>query len=273
MCRWLAYAGTPLLLADLIIKPKDNLIQQSLHARAPRTPTNGDGFGIGWYDQQPLPGLFRSIRPAWNDLNLIDLANHIQSPLFLAHVRATSLATIQETNCHPFRYQQWLFVHNGQIAQFARLRQSLMAAVAPRYFENIMGTTDSELMFHLALSLGLEEDVPAAVSKMVQMVERAAKQQGIDEAVWMTLGISDGHSLWGFRYGSNALGPTLYISPDIHELKKLSPEAEKRLGEFAACLVSEPIGDYQDRWKELPEQSMVVIADNKVEIKDFRPNE
>ena len=91
-------------------------------------------LGWGWYDKQPDPGLFRSIRPAWNDLNLLDLAAHIESPLFMAHVRATSLATIQETNCHPFRYKQWLFVHNGQIAEFQLMRQALLLKVAPEYF-------------------------------------------------------------------------------------------------------------------------------------------
>jgi len=138
MCRWLAYSGAPVLLEDLVIKPKDNLIQQSLHAKAPRTPTNGDGFGIGWYDRQANPGLFRSIRPAWNDLNLLDLAAHIESPLFMAHVRATSLATIQETNCHPFRFKNWLFVHNGQIAQFQLLRKELLEKISDKYFEKII---------------------------------------------------------------------------------------------------------------------------------------
>ena len=220
MCRWLAYTGSPILMADLILKPKDNLIHQSLHAKSPRTPTNGDGFGMGWYDKQPYPGLFRSIRPAWNDLNLQDLANHIESPLFMAHVRATSLATIQETNCHPFRYKQWMFVHNGQIAEFGKLHQSLLAKVKPTYFENILGSTDSELMFHLALSLGLEDDVPSAIAEMVRLVEATGKENGIAESIWMTLGISDGKNLWGFRYGSNGQGPTLYVSPDIRELKK-----------------------------------------------------
>src|SRR5512137_2883136 len=84
MCRWLAYTGAPVLMSELLLKPKDNLIQQSLHARSPRTPTNGDGFGLGWYDAQPRPGLFKSIRPAWNDFNLIDLVSHIESSLFLA---------------------------------------------------------------------------------------------------------------------------------------------------------------------------------------------
>lgn len=259
MCRWIAYSGAPILMGDLIVKPKDNLIHQSLHAKSPRTPTNGDGFGIGWYDKQPMPGLFRSIRPAWNDMNLLDLVEHIESPLFMAHVRATSMATIQETNCHPFRYKNWLFVHNGQIAQFNLTRQALMAKISGKFFNNILGTTDSELMFHLALTYGLENDVPAAIAEMVRTVEKTAKEKGVEPSLWMTLGISDGNTLWAFRYGSDGKGPTLYSSPGVEELSMLNPEAKDRFGDFAYCIVSEPIGIYQDKWPEIPDNSMLVI--------------
>jgi glutamine amidotransferase len=244
-----------------------------MHANAPRTPTNGDGFGLGWYTKQPFPGLFRSIRPAWNDNNLRDLTTHIESPMFLAHVRATSLATIQETNCHPFRYKNWLFVHNGQIAQFAKLKQKLLCGILPEYFDNIQGSTDSEVMFHLALSLGLEKDVPGAIGRMVRLVEDAARAEGITEAIWMTLGITDGESLWGFRYGSDGKGPTLYISPNIEELLILNPEIDGLFGDFAVCLVSEPIGNFMEAWRPLPENSLVVVNQQQhtIEVSAFEP--
>ena len=271
MCRWLAYSGAPILLGNLILKPKNNLIHQSLHARSLKTTTNGDGFGIGWYDKQPNPGLFRSIRPAWNDSNLWDLASHIESHLFLSHVRASSLATVQETNCHPFRYKQWLFVHNGQIAHFEMLKQTLLARIAPEYFNNILGSTDSELMFHLALTLGLENDVPNAIAEMVRLVEATAKEKSVNQALWMTLGISDGESLWGFRYGSDGKGPTLYINPTLDEFVALVPDFREVYGDFAACLVSEPIGDYQDIWRPIPENFKVVVHGKNIEMSRFEP--
>lgn len=258
-------------MSDLLLEPQDNLIQQSLHARSPRTPTNGDGFGLGWYDNRPLPGLFRSIHPAWTDPNLHDLCNHIQSPLFLAHVRASSLATVLETNCHPFWYKTWLFVHNGQIADFGELHQALLARVGPAYFRNMLGSTESEVMFHLALSFGLEQDVPTSIREMVRTVEAVGKAHSLAESIWMTLGISDGKNLLGFRHGSDGQGPTLYISPDISELQKLNPEVADKLGDFAACLVSEPIGKFQDQWQEIPEQSQVLVSGHSVTVEEFRP--
>ena len=130
MCRWLAYSGAPILLEDILFKPAHSLIDQSMSSKSAETPTNGDGFGVGWYDDRPTPGLFRSIRPAWNDFNLRDLAAHIESPRFLAHVRATSQAVVQETNCHPFRWRNWLFVHNGEVFGIEKFRKKLVQAVA-----------------------------------------------------------------------------------------------------------------------------------------------
>jgi predicted glutamine amidotransferase len=50
MCRWLAYSGSPIRLEELLVKRDRSLIDQSLHARQGATPTNGDGFGVGWYE-------------------------------------------------------------------------------------------------------------------------------------------------------------------------------------------------------------------------------
>ena len=75
--------------------------------------------------------------------------------MFMAHVRATTGSPVQRSNCHPFDYGKWLFVHNGEIREFDTLHRDLAFAVAPALFPNIRGTTDSELMFLLALTFGL----------------------------------------------------------------------------------------------------------------------
>jgi glutamine amidotransferase len=73
MCRFLAYVGEPIFLADLVCAPTHSLIHQSMHADEGKTPTNGDGFGLGWYAEREEPGLHREIRPAWSDENLRSL--------------------------------------------------------------------------------------------------------------------------------------------------------------------------------------------------------
>src|SRR5687767_15963270 len=121
MCRWLAYSGTPILLEELLYKPEYSLIDQSMHSRMGVETTNGDGFGVGWYgveDAAAVPVLFRGVGPAWGDVNLRELAHNISSGLFLAHIRASTGTPVQQTNCHPFRHDQWLWVHNGAIRGF-----------------------------------------------------------------------------------------------------------------------------------------------------------
>jgi predicted glutamine amidotransferase len=135
--------------------------------------TNGDGFGIGWYvaGMEGAPGRYRSVEPAWNDANLRDLARHIESPLFLAHIRAAIGSPVQQTNCHPYRHGRWLFVHNGFLNGFSDMHRDLVLAIEPSLFSAIAGSTDSELLFYLALSFGLEDDPIGAVERAVGFVE------------------------------------------------------------------------------------------------------
>lgn len=273
MCRWQAYSGNPIRLEDLLFKTKHSLIDQSMSSRSAETPTNGDGFGLGWYGTREFPGLFRSIRPAWNDFNLRDLAAQIESPLFLAHVRATSLATVQETNCHPFRHGNWLFVHNGEIFEVEKIRQQLLMRIAPELFSNILGTTDSEVLFHLALTFGLERDPLGALERMAGFVESVAKAHGTPESLWMTLGVSDGKSVYAVRYASDGQAPTLYYSKAVEALVELGldPKAAERLGPQARMVVSEPIGKLAEGWVTLPQSSALRLHAGTVEVLPFRP--
>ena len=273
MCRWQAYSGRPIRLEDLLFKTKHSLIDQSMSSRSAETPTNGDGFGLGWFGTREFPGLFRSIRPAWNDFNLRDLAAQVESPLFLAHVRATSLATVQETNCHPFRHGNWLFVHNGEIFEVEKIRRELLMQIAPELFPEILGTTDSEVLFHLALTFGLEKDPLAALERMAGCVEGIAKANGIAESLWMTLGLSDGQSVYAVRYASDGQAPTLYYSKAVEDLigLGLSGDAAKRLGPEARMVVSEPIGKLANAWVTVPQASALRLRGGEIEVTPFRP--
>ena len=175
MCRWLAYSGSPLRIEDLVFKPQHSLVDQSLHSRLGAETTNGDGFGIGWYGVGDTPGVFHSVEPAWNDRNLRELAAHVESPLIFAHIRASTGTAIQQTNCHPFRYGRWLWMHNGVISEFRTVKRDLVLAVDPSLYPFIEGSTDSEVFFFLALSFGLEDDPPAAVERAVGLIEETGR--------------------------------------------------------------------------------------------------
>ena len=139
MCRWLAYSGSPILLEELLYKPKNSLIVQSLHSQLGAEETNGDGFGVGWYGAQETPAVFHSIEPAWNDRNLRELSGHLSSGLVFAHIRASTGSPVQQTNCHPFRHGRWLWMHNGYIDDFNKVKRDLMLEVDPLLYPRDRG--------------------------------------------------------------------------------------------------------------------------------------
>ena len=274
MCRWLAYSGSPVLIEEVLYKPQHSLIDQSLHARLGVDTTNGDGFGLGWYSPgSQTPALFRSIEPAWNDRNLREVAGHVESPLFLAHIRASTGTAVQQTNCHPFRHENWIWVHNGLVNDFHLIKRDLALAVDESLYPQMEGSTDSEMLFYLALTFGLEDDPPAAVERMVGFVEEVGHRHGTEHPIQMTIGTTDGKDVWAFRYSSEGNSRTLYYSTDVRTIRELHPERTRlqELSDESRLIVSEPLGDLPGVWNEVPESSYGVIREGDDEMHPFRP--
>jgi predicted glutamine amidotransferase len=274
MCRWLAYSGSPILIEELLYKTDHSLIDQSLHSRLGVETTNGDGFGVGWYGTNTAaPAVFRSIEPAWNDRNLREVAGHVESPLFLAHIRASTGTAVQQTNCHPFRYEKWLWVHNGLVRDFHLIKRELALAVDGSLYPSIEGSTDSELLFYLALTLGLEDDPPGAVARMVGLVEEAGRHHGIEHPIQMTIGTADGRNVWAFRYSSEGKSRSLYYSTNVRTLREMYPERPRlqEVSDESRIIVSEPIVELAGAWNEVPESSYGVVQEGEDELRPFRP--
>jgi glutamine amidotransferase len=271
----MAWKGQPVLVEELLFKTQHGLIDQSLHSRMGAETTNGDGFGLGWYGTGAGPGVYRSVAPAWGDANLRHLAGHLESPLFLSHVRAALGSPVQQTNCHPFRHGRWLFVHNGFVAGFHGLRRELMLAVDPDLFADVQGSTDSEVILHLALTEGLEEDPLTALERALGRVEAAAERHGIDSAIQASIGVSDGERVWAVRYSTEGRSRTLFVSGDVHALRQLHPDNPRlaRMRDEDCVVVSEPFSDLPGAWVEIPESTALVVhGGGEREQRPFRPS-
>src|SRR3954451_14420315 len=177
MCRWIAYRGDTIPLCHYVTEPAHSLVSQSIQALESTAGTNGDGFGLGWYDHQPEPGLYREIRPAWSDENLRYLCRHLRSHLFFAHVRAATGTPITRQNCHPFAGSGWLFMHNGFVGGWPGLRRRIETLIPDELFPSRVGTTDSEALFLAILGAGIDDRFTAA--------------------------LANGHDLYAFRYSIN----------------------------------------------------------------------
>jgi len=273
MCRWLAYSGSPVLIEDLLYKPRHSLIDQSLHSQLGAETTNGDGFGIGWYGLGDTPGIFRSVEPAWNDRNLRELARHIETPLLFAHIRAAIGSAVQQGNCHPFRYGRWLFMHNGFIGDFQKVKRELVLAIDPSLYPSIEGSADTEVFFFLALTLGLEDDPPAAVAEAVGLIEEVGRKHGVENPIQMTVATTDGNRVWAFRYSSQHESRSLFYSTNVPALRELHPEVEilGQLSDESRLIVSEPLRDLPGAWNEVPESSYGVVQEGQDELHPFTP--
>jgi glutamine amidotransferase len=272
MCRWLAYTGSPVLVEKALYSPAHSLIDQSLHSKLGAEATNGDGFGLGWYDEHPTPGVFRSIEPAWNDQNLRELSAHITSGHFFAHIRAAIGSPVQQTNCHPFRHGRWLFMHNGYVDQLPRVRRDLVFAVDESLYPEITGTADTEILFYLALTFGLEDDPAEAVARTIGLVEQVGQSKGVKYPFQGTIATTNGERMWCFRYSSEGKSRSLFFTGNVSTLRELYPEREVlfEVSEDSRLVVSEPIGDLPGAWHEVPESSYGIVGPGEDTMAPFK---
>jgi predicted glutamine amidotransferase len=216
MCRLLAYSGEPIFLEELVCKPEHSLVRQSMQADEAKVATNGDGFGLGWYtgiENRPEPGVYREVTPAWSDENLLALCAAVRSPLFFAHVRATTGTAVARQNCHPFRYGKYLFIHNGQIGGYEKVRRQLESVLPDELYASRKGATDSELMFLLAIAQLKRGDAPvAAVEAMLSNLQQVMEEKAVSAPLRFAAALSDGESIYAFRYSTDAKPPSLYLN-------------------------------------------------------------
>ena len=240
MCRHLAYAGPPIFLDTLLVEPEASLIAQSQAARQARTVVNGDGCGVGWYGERQEPGLYRGILPAWSDANLVALCRQIRSPLFLPHVRSATSGEVSTANCHPFAAERHLFMHNGQIGGYERLRRKVDALIPDDLYHLRRGTSDSEAIFLAALGRGLDANPISAMAETLSLILGAT-----DCAVPLRFAAvhADGERLSAFRWASDGEPPSLYV---------------RRVGDGVA-VASESCGCDTDAWAPIPPDMVMSV--------------
>ncbi len=264
MCRWMAYGGPEIFLKDVLFEQENSLVKQSLSARESHWHTNADGFGVAWYGQKNTPGVFKDILPAWNDSNLHSLAHQIESRLFFAHVRASSGTSVSRNNCHPFSHGEWAFMHNGQIGGWAHMRQAVESLIAPELYQHRLGTTDSEALFLLALTLGLAKDPPKAMNQALGLVGKLMREHGVMEPLRLSAACSNGQQIWGFRYSSDQHSPSLYYgTPTTH--------AQEHFQGQINTMASEPLDDQASHWCAVAESTGLVWSQGRIQTFAITP--
>lgn len=271
MCRLVAYLGHNLLLADVLVKPINSIVMQSLHARESEIPTNGDGFGVGWYAPQisPEPALFTSISPAWNDRNLLNLTAKIKSPCFFAHVRAASSGGVTNYNCHPFIHDRWMLMHNGSVDDFILVKRHLRHLLDDDIYHWIQGETDSEHVFALFLQLAKGKDltqlsvVADVLEKTLYEVDQLVKQYTKNGVSYFNVCLTDGKRLIASRYCSDpdivpetmhyALGSAFAAIGGRYHMLNEGNQHESIL------VTSEKLTNFDTEWQDVPSNHLLLV--------------
>jgi glutamine amidotransferase len=164
-------------------------------------------------------------------------------------------------------------MHNGALREFHHTKRDLLMAVDPTLYPDIEGSTDSETLFFLALTFGLNDDPFGAVARAIGFVEKVGREHGVEYPFQGTVATSNGESIWAFRYSSEGKSRSLFFSTNVATLRQLHPEVEvlHSLGDETRLVVSEPLGDLPGAWNEVPESSAGVVRPGTDEMRSFQP--
>ncbi len=276
MCRWIAYTGQPIFIDQVVTVPEHSLVRQSFDTRMRFSKNgtllnlNGDGFGIGWYTDKSTPGLYKDEQPAWSSKNLDNISEQIKAHIFFAHIRAATTGAVQRSNCHPFKHENWLFQHNGDVSNFLAIKQELHSAIAPELYSALKGDTDSEVFFLLALTYGLQDNPKAGFQKMVRRVKEACENANIESAINLSCSLSDGETLYTLRYCESEQPCTQFYSTnfDLSPTSEIPKSQTPNPGKYVV-VVSEPLDEMDSSWKKVPENTFATIKDGQVSFEKF----
>lgn len=287
MCRLIIYKGRKIFIEDLLVKPENSLLCQSRDSsyhpgvddeyNKRNILVNGDGFGLAWYSDIPNKGscVVKMITPAWSDVNLLNLSKYIDSSLIFGHIRAAasghdSMAEqiISTFNCHPFKYGRWTFMHNGGIAEFLKIKRQFCNIMDDKCYQGISGSTDSEHIFALFLSLLPSRDdyvsildFTTTVHKTIIIVLNICKQNNIHGGCSLNLCFSDGINVVCTRFrDKDGDPPSLYYNYGSEfKCEKGIVFATSKEG-TEIIITSAPLSKDEINWTLIPKNHMLVCV-------------
>ena len=272
MCRFVVYLGPPITLDTLVVQPEYSIIYQSFKSRFRKEPLNGDGFGVAWYEPNlsTEPAIFRSISPAWNNDNLLDLSRLTKSGAIFAHIRAATAGSgVSESNCHPFKSGALAFMHNGAVGGFAALKRTMQQRLSNTAFDSIVGSTDSEHVFalfqdHYASRNSLDSTarLREALQATIAEVTELTRDSDAIKATALNIAVTDGQSAAVSRFTTgDGEGPTLFVLTGSQfaaidgQIRMGSPGGSRD----AVVVASEPLTD-EPGWTAVPPQHVLSIT-------------
>ncbi|KAL6718572.1 hypothetical protein ACLMJK_004664 [Lecanora helva] len=299
MCRWFAYISPeePCLLSDVLINPANAISKQCSEHYLPgllpqgqekelddskdnllkmrNSLLNMDGLGVAWYTnaaeeyakdvQGRRPALYKSQSPPISDFNFRNLCSNTQTHCLFSHIRATSGSVVTQVNSHPFVFGRHVFMHNGAISDFTKIRRDLTDQMSYDAYENVLGSTDSEHAAAIYISnltnhgtkdtwqkeYPLNEMLSAMNKTVVQIMELQQKALGNKKTPnSLNFCTTDGKKMVAIRFRNHATQqpPSLYWSEfagkTLNQKFPGHPDAAEKTNESASKDSGERIGKH-----------------------------
>jgi predicted glutamine amidotransferase len=230
-----------------LLEAPDNLVEQSKR--------NPDGTGLGVFEADGKPVLYKEPVAAWQDSEFATEAHELTGTTFIAHVRYSSSASLEMRNTHPFLQDNRIFAHNGVVTGLdvvdTRLRELGVDQL-------VQGETDSERVFALitACIRKHDGDVGAGIADAVGWLAETVPIFALNVL------LSTATDMWALRY------------PDTHELymldrrdnsdrhlrmesHRITAHSEHLTDDASVVFASEPMDD--DDWQLLAPGELVHV--------------
>lgn len=249
MCRLAAYLGPYIRFDEFLLQPTHNLARQALPAPGLSTAVYPDGFGLGWYAADGVPSVYLRSQPLWSDLNLPHLAHSIYARLMLAVIHSASAPFSSPAHNQPCHDDRLLFLHQGSVDDFNRLRHTLRDFLEPEIETVMQGNTPAEHLFALLRHLLNDDPELTLEQALAALLDLLAGWLG-DRPHLLNLIVADKDSLYVARHAVNMECPAIYYSIDDDAF----PDGQ--------LVASEPLTD-SEFWQPLPQHHLLVLNARK----------
>lgn len=206
------------------------------------------GWGFGAWSEHLLepedPFIYRRPMAAFYDDNAGRMIPSLQASTMLAHVRAAtynSKTVMVDENCHPFSFDEtpWIIAQNGDLPNWMLLQRELLQHCEDRYLKQMRGTTDTEFLYVLLLSLldgDTDKDVQRAIEEMVGLIAKAMKDLDLPALTKLKLAQVSPNRIVGVNVGLGHQGE----ADPVGDWRKLR-ESEPGTDDFALSMLLEPM--------------------------------
>lgn len=168
------------------------------------------GWGLGYYRDGELLARIEP-RETGEPLDTAAELEGVEAEVFVLHSREATVGSVKRENTHPFRFQNWLFAHNGTIEGFPSCKEKFLESMPPFIARRIKGDTDSEHLFHLMLSFLYDggninrvnpgpDTIERALVHAVKMADQCVDAEGHTPSPTSAV-VSDGYSVVALSRG------------------------------------------------------------------------